>query len=310
MLLTLLWDVLGLREEFCTAWHRASIVLKGISASFAWKLVRGPVTAAWAHLRQVGAEWVSPFGLRLLGFQVDVLRLRPLQVLDVLRAHARRHTDLEIISKIAAKHGEDDMYQATMAEYRHGVDWTVVRDSLLNKSNGLTAIEVRGLRLVNAQAFWAEERRWFAGMVSHGLCTYCMEAIGPLWHRLHGCEGSKLNAFWLQAAGRTQRASVLFQEGSLVPLAVFGLPPRKQGCAPIEGYRSEGSLRRGPRGFYFGGGSGVRKHTRELRRATWALVQQVPEQVQTTSSANAVSTSDEANRHPCPDHFVRGQITG
>ncbi len=272
MLLTLLWDVPRLRAHFIDSWRRFAVTLAGLSPPRTWLAVRGIVSAAWAHIRQLGGEWVAPFTLRLLDADVNILSMPPKRVLGVLQAHARRHFDRALVSRLAHRYIPDDVIPQVLARYADGVDWDEVRWCLKGADGHLEAAERHAMLLCVTSALWPEERRWRAGLLGVGSCTTCFGDTGSFLHRFRDCHGLEDYLTWQRAAGRVGRASDLRNDEALFPLAVFGLPPRRGRWQPAVGRRMEGSLRPEGKGLFFGDGSGVRQECIEGRRATWALV--------------------------------------
>ncbi len=203
MLTALLWDRPQLRSEFIDAWRSASEELAGCSAAVAWTRVRGIVSAAWAHLRQHCGEWVTPFRIKLLQCEVDLITTPPKQVLSILRAHARWHLDRCLIERIVREHcDEHDLSLEILHQYRYGIDWCTLRAALRDKSGALSPLENRALHLLCTQALWPEERRWKAGMLAHSSCTACLQEVGSMGHRIHGCVGVQQHMTWQVIAGK------------------------------------------------------------------------------------------------------------
>ena len=95
LLIAHVWDVPTCRAAFVRSWKaaKADSQLHGNK----WQWVRGPVGAAWVSLHRVQAEWPSPFVVRLLGNDVNLLEVPPQQVKAIVQAHARRHLDLQLL---------------------------------------------------------------------------------------------------------------------------------------------------------------------------------------------------------------------
>ncbi len=92
-LLMKLWDQPRSRADFIRSWRQADEEIKQAQPAVRWTSIRGPVGAAMAHLMRVEASWPRPFTIRALDEDVDLLTTPPLQIMEVLRAHARRYYD-------------------------------------------------------------------------------------------------------------------------------------------------------------------------------------------------------------------------
>ncbi len=71
--LALIWDQPRLRQDIIEAWRTADETSAMIGIGRIWRSIRGPVSAAHAHLRRIGAEWTAPFTIRLLDNVVNLL---------------------------------------------------------------------------------------------------------------------------------------------------------------------------------------------------------------------------------------------
>ncbi len=272
MLTALLWDRPQLRSEFIDAWNSAAEDLAGRSAMAAWSRVRGIVSAAWAHLRQHGAEWIAPFRVKALRTEIDLIATPPKQVQSIIRAHARWHFDRCLIERIVREHCDDhDVATDIMHEYRNGIDWDTLRSTLREPSGPLTPLENRALHLLCTQALWPEERRWRAGMLAHGSCTACLREMGTIGHRIHDCPGVQQHMTWQVVCGRRSPPKRLLADKRLLPLTLFGLPPRTALWQPAGGYRREGLLQGRRHGHFYGDGSGSKQDCILERMASWAL---------------------------------------
>ena len=100
-IVSLVRDELAFPGCVVDAWRRA---IKTIDPSGkVWSKVAGPVGAARAPLARIGAEWPRPFEIRCLDQDVSLLKVPPLQVREILRAHARRHFDRKVVAHILAE---------------------------------------------------------------------------------------------------------------------------------------------------------------------------------------------------------------
>ncbi len=98
-----LWDSPAARADHVASWRMAKRELEGVPRTRAWKLVRGPVGAAWLHLERIDASWRKPFVITLLDTDIDLLEVPPRVIARVLREHARRHDDRILITSWAAE---------------------------------------------------------------------------------------------------------------------------------------------------------------------------------------------------------------
>ena len=93
-----LWERPHMRADFVFAWRAARN--DGRDAGSKWHWVRGPVGAAWATMKRLKVQWPAPFVVTLLGSEVNLLEVPPAQVKEILMAHARWRTDLDLIDKL------------------------------------------------------------------------------------------------------------------------------------------------------------------------------------------------------------------
>ncbi len=75
--LALIWDQPRLRQDIIDAWLTADETSAKIGTRRIWRSIRGPVSAAYAHLLRIGAEWTAPFTIRLLDNAVNILATPP-----------------------------------------------------------------------------------------------------------------------------------------------------------------------------------------------------------------------------------------
>ncbi len=274
LLLQLLWDRPRLRSDFLDCWHRTSDEFAGLPPEKVWSRVRGIVSASWAHLRQLGGDWESPFRLRLLDEHVDILATSPKHVMQIMAHHARIDLDRRLVLRIAVDQGSDgDDVEAITRAYRNGIDWAAIRGALNNRDLMLTPVECKALELVVTQALWPEARRWRAGLLGHGTCMACLNDIATQPHRIRLCEGVRQHLELQRRAGRISRN--LARDRLLLslpaPLLHFGLPPRLWKWQPRVGRKIEGCLRSDQVGVFYGDGSGCAQDFVGDRQATWAL---------------------------------------
>ncbi len=291
-LLTILWDQPHARQAFIECWNATSLIFKRCGEPTAWQHIRGPVSAAWAHLKRVEAHWIAPFTLRMLSSDIDVLTTPPKQVYAILRAHARKHFDGMMIVRMMQDAAEEDIdLDAVLARYSEGVDWELLRAVLRNRRRDLTAHEVRALEVVATGAFWPEARRWRAGMRGEGTCEACWTHTGSRRHRLQLCDGVVGHLTWQQIEGRVSREPASADDPAFAPLIIFALPPSYERWRPIRGKYNDGLLVHNAPTTYYGDGSGVGQHSLTRRRATWSLCKlgdQQPEQAAAHYSRGAV----------------------
>ncbi len=112
-----------------------------------------------------------------------------------------------------------------LQRYQHGIHWQLLRDALLGKIADLSAREKKILHVVVAGGFWAEERRWRAGISKSPLCTACGLEHGSQAHRIHDCGAFESERALKMAAGDYQRLPRDSLDPGLAPLREMGLPP-------------------------------------------------------------------------------------
>ncbi len=268
-LICALWDQPRLRCQFTSAWHKAKENMIGCSRKQRWSYIRGPVSAALAHLLDVEADWPSPFTVHLLGYDVCLVSTPPKQVIQILREHVRLQLDARLITRIAAATGAD--IELVTSRYKYGIDWEIIREALRNNQQRIERSEVRALEVVTTLAFWSEERRWHAGLLGEASCRACHAATGDNKHRLHTCDGAVQHCNWQVVQGRIRRQTQLHDDEELIPLTWHGLPPRVTCWRPVEGRSRQETTIAWTVGTYFGDGSGTRQQKRDQRRATAAL---------------------------------------
>ncbi len=234
-----------------------------------WANVSGPVSAAYAHLEEIEAEWKTPFKVRILDRDVCLISTPPKQINKLLQEHARLHLDNKLIVKIAMSTGVD--IDKVLHRYRHGIDWELIRCTLRNHDGDLEKLEIRGLEIITTLAYWSEERRWLAGMLGEASCRTCHSAIGNNPHHFHYCDGAIQHFNWQRAQGRLRRESKCIEEDGLAPLEWHGLPPRESCWQPVDGRSRQTSSSGWSTGKYYGDGSGTAQNDRDRRRATSAL---------------------------------------
>ncbi len=271
-ILDLIWDCPKRRSDVIDAWRRNRGTREEVEPAKAWAANRGPVSAARAHLLDIGASWGHPFVLTLNGHNINVLEVPPRQVRAILQDHIRQHLDAVMLERMCRSKGWDA--ELVMDKYRHGVDWRLARGALAGKMGHLSPAGRRLIEVLMADGFWYDTRRWHAGYAAHGTCRACLWEQGGAEHVLHG-ECSSMAAHIAE-----RRASQLVtvmprwtEEAGLNPLRELGLPPRlhpwrPQSELPVEGHLVIG----GGGGYTFGDGSAQRVGEHRLAVATWAVV--------------------------------------
>ncbi len=270
MVTELLWDQPATRSDFMDAWRQWSRTRDLIAPQRTWRHVNGIVSAAWAHLDRIGATWEKPFGIRLLDCIVNVLEVPPAQLAELLRAHARRFYDRQLIVNVANDEGLDMV--ATLGRYQHGIDWGMIRTMISADNRHLDAGERWAAELVCTGGFWSDEKRWLAGYLPTGSCLHCLQAIGTTSHAMNECGRVLDHVQWARNAGRLRRLSREMEDAALGPLRTRGLPPLTSQWSPVVGKRREGHLRRNVTGTYYGDGSGYGQTSIARRRATWGVL--------------------------------------
>ncbi len=229
----------------------------------------GPISAAWVHNQRIEVGWDKPVCIRLLDVEVNVLTTPPRQVQAILQAHARRHVDLQLISRLCKEYEWNE--HEVMELYRHGIDWPLLR-AFLNDTGGATAHERKALAIVVTGGFWPEDRRHAKNMRGSPLCAACGAERGTARHRLHDCLAMLYDSYSAEAHGRLPRPPRELSEPAWAPLACMGLPPKPRPWAPAAFDYEEGHVPMDVDISTFGDGSGYKQSDVEGRVATWAIV--------------------------------------
>ncbi len=267
-----IWDYPKARGELVKMWLRAREAISEAASSQWWRRVRGPVGAAMLHIRRLGGQWHKPFKIWVLDREVDVLQIPPAQVLGLLREQARISLDCRLVGQLCDARGwcKDEV----MHKYRWGIDWECIR-RVLKESGTINAAEKSALFLVACGGYWAEDRKWRAGLRGTGTCDNCCQAIGTDWHSLHGCEALHWPLLKRMLEGQIQKAPPATEDAALHPLTCAALPPKSTRWVPTEPEIVEGALWMGVGEHSFGDGSGVRQQHRDCRIATWCVARVV-----------------------------------
>ncbi len=268
-IIELIWDQPHNRGYVIDAWRQARDTLTGCPPRRRWKITRGPVSAAYAHLLDLDIIWESPFTIRALDRRISLVATPPRQTTRILQEHARLVLDSRLIARLATAAGAD--VEPICTKYQNGIDWSLIRDTMRNKGGTLEILELRALEAITTVALWAEERRWHAGLLGEGSCRACLCAIGSNQHRVRLCDGVVQHCAFQVAAGRIKPEPGCADDDCLMPLTWHGLPPRTTRWQPVDGIGRQGVIGRCSIGDYYGDGSGTRQQDRDRRRATMAL---------------------------------------
>ncbi len=270
LLLKQVWDVARKRSDFVRAWYQAREQIPLADGSPNWRNVRGPVSAAFAHLLRIGASWPKAFRIVALGSEIDILKVPPRTVVKILAVQARRHMDHNLLRRLAMEHGWD--VDAVLHEYRFGIHWDLLRSVLRGKRGDLPGRERRILQVLSSGGFWPEERRWQCGLLSSPLCTACGLANGTPYHRIHDCGAFDSERALRRAAGDSTRLPQESHEPGLAPLLHMALAPFPLDWREEEVNVIEGDMGLFTSGSLYGDGSGHHQSVPRCRTATWALV--------------------------------------
>ncbi len=262
-----LWDFPRARFGFVNSWRMATREVID-AADGGWRCVKGPVTAAMNHLRDIGVGWPAPFRIVVDGHTIQILDVPPSHVYEVLRDAARRLLDSRLLERMARERAWDAA--AVLRAYPDGIDWEFIRAQL--RAPSLTPTRRRALQLVTAAAVWSDERRWLAGYADTPSCTTCFDKVGDDEHFYAGeSEAVQIALWWEELAGRPQLLPDEFGDPALAPLTQLCWPPRNGRWAPIEKREPEGCLSMSSDVRSYGDGSGYRQRLRQGRVATWAV---------------------------------------
>ncbi len=287
-LLRKLWEQPSSRCDFSRCWWQARADIGDRPTSELWSRSCGPVMATWLHFRRTGIDWIKPFKIKVLDHQLDLLGTPPRQVVAVVAAHARRHYDRMLIDRLCKEHGWDEV--AVGEQYRHGINWDLVRTMLQGKGVGgpLKPDQRRGLELLISGGFWTERRRWAAGIWPAPSCAACGCEMQDDAHRTIDCDAMHYDATMARAAGLLPRLPEHVREAGLAPLLTRGLPPKPLPWEPVGETLEEGDLDPEPQCDIYGDGSGFLQTTRELRRASWGVVRVEGDGAEGWRQANAM----------------------
>ncbi len=269
-----IWDYRTYRGQLAKMWVHARDELASVEVSRRWAHIRGPVGAAMLQLWSIGADWVKPFVIRLLDHPVSLLDVPPKQLMQIVKAQARRHLDRILLDRLCTQMNWDK--QAVTMQYTHGIDWDIVRKSINGKFGNLSKAERAALRVVVCQGYWTSDRRWKTGMRGTGTCDGCHLEVGDAQHEFHNCGAVQADLILERASGRLAKRTSINDKAGWEPLLEAGLPPKIVGWSPVEMEFVQGALQQGHDGDTYGDGSGVHQHNREVRVATWSVLRLVP----------------------------------
>ncbi len=128
LLLQRLWnapDAPCIRADAARAWYQARAEVGDAGEHVRWNAVRGPVSAAYAHLLRIGAAWPKAFELVALGRSINILSTPPRQVMAILQVQARRFYDHALLRRLSQAHGWDA--DQVLEEYKFGINWQLLR---------------------------------------------------------------------------------------------------------------------------------------------------------------------------------------
>ncbi len=269
LLLQRLWDAPCIRADAARAWYQARAEVGDAGEHVRWNAVRGPVSAAYAHLLRIGAAWPKAFELVALGRSINILSTPPRQVMAILQVQARRFYDHALLRRLSQAHGWDA--DQVLEEYKFGINWQLLRDILNGRKGELDAKQKRLLHIVSTGGFWPEERRWQCGLLPSATCTGCGDPKARPFHRLHDCGADEAWRILEIAAGNASRLLAEARRPRPQPLVDMGLPPQALDWNFIEADDEEGEFSMGCDGYVYGDGSGYHQDDVGARIATWSI---------------------------------------
>ena len=133
--------------------------------------------------KRVRVKWPQPFSIAVLGYSVSLLETPPRPVEEILKAHARREADRKLIEKVIAAAGlAPEDASAARSLYTEGIDWQLIRQMLTNKRCNIAQEERDALHSLVVGKFWPAKRLLLEGLLGHGACNACLEAIADHKH--------------------------------------------------------------------------------------------------------------------------------
>ncbi len=272
-LLGKIWDQPRSRSSFIRSWRQAEEEVAQTPAASRWSAIRGPVGAAWAHLLRVQGAWPRPFTVHIMDSEINILQVPPIQVMLIMKAHARRYYDRAMVSRLSIYNDWDA--DAVNAAYAEGVEWETIRGLLREASGDLAAKDKNALLMTVSGGFWPEQRRWRHGLKDDSECTACGAEVADDIHRLHGCDAMNYQQNQWRAEGRVGRFDYTTYDLGLALVVCMGLPPAVIRWEPIEFTLREGHVGmgtcRGDDNEVYGDGSGYNQSQVKHRVATWAI---------------------------------------
>ncbi len=260
-----IWDEPWTRSDMVRSWYSAREEVGQAAKGKRWAVVRGPVGGAYAHCLRVGVVWQAPFRITALDEEIDLLSVPPRQVMMILKRHARRHLDTQMLRHLCRDHNWNE--EEVLARYRHGVDWDLIRDML--KSQRMSAKEKSALLVSVCHGHWTGERLWQKGLRDQRPCDLCNHPIADELHAVHECEAMAFSVY-TRFEGDSRCIRNLGRD--LAPLLLLGIPPVNYALVPVDLNFAEGALSMTVDGLSYGDGSGVRQQSLKYRFATWAIV--------------------------------------
>ena len=269
-LLGWLWDHPEELQQFVVSWYDLRDRSRHWSLKERWRNIRGPLSAAWAHIVAADMDWVSPFLLRSRGVDVQCLEFSPKRSYQLLAEHVRIKLDKELLISHCDEFPLD--LQLVLDRYAHGIDWEVLRQLLAPKRSPLPPVQRRALGLVSAGALWEELRRWLAGYLPSATCLWCFSDVGTKEHRLRECPGVVYSLDWATVAGDILKEFAGELDLALAPLRLFGWSPAAVERVVPPAAWIQGDLEPGRAGRHFGDGSCLWPQARACEAAAWSLV--------------------------------------
>ena len=269
-LLAKLWRHPEDRPGFVRAWNLLRSRFASRSLKWMWAQVRGPLSAAWVHLREIGARWESPFLVVSRGLSIDLLVTAPYRTYQILAVHARIVTDTRLLERTSLESGWD--WGSISAVYTRGIDWDEIRKVIRRPHDALSGAQRRGLLLAATDAFWEEERRWLAGYVGSATCFVCHAAFGDKQHKYEDCPGVAACLDWAVVGGRAAAAFGQISAPGLAPFRWMAWPPAAHEPAFIDAVLGDGELVAGFSGGFYGDGSCFAPAAKAGQSAAWSLV--------------------------------------
>ncbi len=201
---------------------------------------------------------------------MDILVVPPLQVLAILRAHARRWLDRRLIKTTAEERGT---YIASARGTFTASTGSPCACFSGEKTGQATAIERRAAEVIVCNGFWDDRRRWLAGYAGHGICRACNWEEGSPHHILHGhCEAMHFARVSRKLLGGDVDLPIAASQVEWMPLTSLGWPPLEVKWSPSHPRDVEGFMDRDLEGDFHGDGSGFNQEDVTISQAAWSVV--------------------------------------